>query len=177
VHIEATTPSSGEGGIRVYRNTSNVASISIVSSSGAELNSIRYTANGEFAFSAGAHPNVEIGYKTIPQIGLNPSGLPVSINSANSSGAHYYKQDEGGAAVIFPNSTNASCPIGTAITFVNDSSGGGAITLDSEPGGSVILQLGGTTSITGMRTIVPGGIGTALKVKSDKWIVYGTGVL
>ncbi|SRR6266550_3821768 len=66
---------------------------------------------------------------------------------------------------------NVAYPIGTAITFVNDTSGGVitiAITSDT-------LVLAGTGS-TGSRSLAASGIATALKVTSTRWIISGTGL-
>jgi hypothetical protein len=63
---------------------------------------------------------------------------------------------------------NVAYPIGTAITFVNDSSAGVitiAITTDT-----LVLQSAGTT---GSRTLAANGNATALKVTSTRWVISG----
>lgn len=66
---------------------------------------------------------------------------------------------------------NVAFPIGTVITFVNDTSGGVitiAITSDT-----LVLAGAGTT---GSRTLAASGIATALKITSTRWIINGTGL-
>jgi hypothetical protein len=63
---------------------------------------------------------------------------------------------------------NVAYPIGTAITFVNDSSAGVitiAITSDT-----MVLQPAGTT---GSRTLAANGNATALKVAATRWVISG----
>lgn len=178
--IDATTPVSG-GGVRVRTNASGVALISITNSLGGELNNFRHSANGELTYSnnfviagtarygAGPHNDTEIGYKTIPQIVTNTD---ITINPTQSSGAHHYKTATTGVYITFPANASAPCPVGTAITFVNDAEEGSIVLIQAA---SVVLQLGGSL-VTGDREIVPGGVATALKVATNKWIVSGSGV-
>lgn len=66
---------------------------------------------------------------------------------------------------------NVAYPIGTAITFVNQHSGGVvtiAITSDT-------MRLAGAGT-TGSRTLAADGIATALKITSTEWIISGTGL-
>lgn len=66
---------------------------------------------------------------------------------------------------------NVAYPIGTAITFVNQNSGGVvtiAITSDT-------MRLAGAGT-TGSRTLAANGIATALKITSTEWIISGTGL-
>lgn len=111
-----------------------------------------------------AFPEVEVGYKTIPQIVTNSD---ITINTTTSSGAHHYKTTTSAVNMTLPSGS-----IGTAITIVNDSSAGNITLLG---GVGITLQLGGTLT-TGSRTIGPGGFVTALAVTASKWIVSGTGV-
>ena len=128
----------------------------------------------DFKFNGtGTHGNgVEIGYKTVPQI-VMPATSAQTIDTVDSSGHHLYKTLTGAVALTVPNNTTDPCPIGTAITIINDSSSGN-ITLTQAAG--VTIQLGGTLT-TGNRTIGPGGVATVLKVSTNKWIASGVGVL
>ena len=111
---------------------------------------------------------LEIGFKTIPPIDL-PAGGEVDTNAA--SGRHFYKTGSGALVLTIPDNTAEPCPIGTAITIVND--GGANITLAQ--GGATQLQLAGTFNVNN-RTIAPGGLATLMKVAPNKWIVSGPGV-
>lgn len=66
---------------------------------------------------------------------------------------------------------NVPYPIGTTLTFVNDTSAGAltiAITSDT-----LVLAGAGTT---GSRTLAASGIATAVKMTSTRWMINGTGL-
>jgi hypothetical protein len=70
-----------------------------------------------------------------------------------------------------PANSSVAFPIGTAVTFVNQNSGGVitiAITTDT-------LRLAGAGT-TGSRSLAANGIATALKVTSTEWIISGSGL-
>jgi len=187
--VDATTPSTpgSTGGIRVRSNASGAAYIQITNNLGTSewanffFNSTgkatysgafevgNFTFNGTAVHGTGIFAGTEVGYKTIPQIVTNSN---VTINPTISSGAHHYKTTTSAISITIPDNTSGPCPVGTAITIINDASAGN-ITLTQGTG--VTLQLGGTLT-TGNRTIGAGGFVTVLKVATNKWIVSGTGV-
>jgi hypothetical protein len=187
--LDVTTPNDATtGGVRIRGNgTSGFAYLQITNTLGTvEWSNFRFNSNGDAVYSrdlqvggnlrfaagfhsAGAFPGTEVGYKNIPQIITNSN--IVSIDYVVSSGAHHYKTSGSEVSITF--NTNATTPIGTAITFVNDASTGNLLLVQ---GSGVTLQLGGTLTASN-RTVGPGGIATALYVASNKWIVSGTGVL
>jgi hypothetical protein len=70
-----------------------------------------------------------------------------------------------------PANASVAFPIGTFVTFINDTSGGAitvAITTDT-----MILGGAGTT---GSRTLAANGIATAVKMTATRWIISGTGL-
>ena len=86
---------------------------------------------------------------------------------------HIYHPVGAGAGDTYTIPANASVayPIGTTLTFVNDDATNAvtiAITTDT-----MVLSPGTTT---GSRTLATGGVATALKVTSTRWIVNGTGL-
>lgn len=108
-----------------------------------------------------------IGYKNIPQ---NSQSVAYTLVLWDS-GKHIYHPSADTTARTFTIPANASVayPIGTAITFVNDTSAGTltiAITTDT-----LVLAGAGTT---GSRTLTANGIATAIKVTSTRWIISGT---
>lgn len=119
---------------------------------------------------------LEVGFKTIPSFEPPISGI-ISTNAA--SGRHFYKTATGGLVLTVPDNTAESCPIGTAITIVNDDDGinndGNGANITLTQGGATQLQLAGTFN-RGNRTIAPGGLATLIKVATNKWIVSGPGV-
>lgn len=70
-----------------------------------------------------------------------------------------------------PANSSVAFPIGTTITFINDTSGGTitiSITTDT-----LVLAGAGTT---GSRTLAANGIATAIKMTSTRWMINGTGL-
>lgn len=89
------------------------------------------------------------------------------------AGKHIYHPSADTTARVWTIDSNANVayPIGTTITFVNDTSAGVitiAITSDT-----LVLAGAGTT---GSRTLAANGMATALKVTSTRWIINGTGL-
>lgn len=89
------------------------------------------------------------------------------------AGKHIYHPSADTTARIWTIDSNANVayPIGTAITFINDTSGGVitiAITSDT-----LVLSPDGTT---GSRTLAANGSATAIKVTSTRWIISGSGL-
>jgi len=188
-YADVTTPAGGgtTGGLRVRSNAAGAAYIQITNNIGSSewanfsFNSTgkatysgafevqNFTFNGTAVYGTGTFAGAEVGYKTIPQIVTNSD---ITVNTTTSSGAHHYKTTTSAISITIPDNTSGPCPIGTAITFINDAASGNITLLQ---GAGVTLQLGGTLT-TGNRTIGAGGFVTALKVATNKWIVSGTGV-
>jgi hypothetical protein len=110
-----------------------------------------------------------VGYLGVPQNSQSADYTTVFTDS----GKHIYHPSADTSARTWTIASNASVayPIGTAITFVNDTSAGVitiAITSDT-------LTLAGAGT-TGSRTLAANGIATALKVTSTRWMISGTGL-
>lgn len=91
----------------------------------------------------------------------------------SDAGTHIYHPSADTTARTWTIPANASVafPIGTVLTFVNDTSAGAitiAITSDT-----LVLAGAGTT---GSRTLASNGVATAIKVTSTRWIINGTGL-
>jgi hypothetical protein len=89
------------------------------------------------------------------------------------AGKHLYHPGADTDARVFTIPANASVayPIGTAITFVNDTSGGVvsiAITSDV-----LVLSPAGTT---GTRALAANGIATCIKMTATRWMISGSGL-
>ena len=89
------------------------------------------------------------------------------------AGKHLYHPGADTDARVFTIPANASVayPIGTAITFVNDTSGGVitiAITSDV-----LVLSPDGTT---GSRSLAANGIATCIKMTATRWMISGSGL-
>lgn len=90
---------------------------------------------------------------------------------AGDAGGHIYHPSADTTARTFTIPANASVAyeIGTAITFVNDTSAGDlTISITSD---TLVLAGDGTT---GSRTLTANGVATALKVSATRWIISGT---
>jgi predicted small lipoprotein YifL len=89
------------------------------------------------------------------------------------AGGHIYHPGGDTTARIWTIDSNANVayPIGTAITFVNDTSGG-VITI-SITSDVLVLSPDGTT---GSRTLAANGIATAIKMTATRWMISGSGL-
>jgi hypothetical protein len=135
------------------------------------------TYSGAFTFTGTLTANTSVtfpvsgalGYINIPQNSQSAAYTTVLADQ----GKHLYHPSADTTARTFTIDSNANVayPIGTAITFVNDTSAGVvtiAITADT-----LVLAGAGTT---GSRTLAANGVATAIKVTSTRWIISGTGL-
>lgn len=142
---------------------------------------------GDLIYASGTNTLANRAAGAANQVLTMSGGLPTwtySYIPQNSRSADYtLALSDGGGHVYHPSAdttprtftipANASVafPVGSAVTFVNDSSAGAitiAITSDT-------LVLMGTGS-TGSRTLAANGIATALKVSTTRWVISGTGL-
>lgn len=110
-----------------------------------------------------------VGFRNIPQNSKSAAYTTVLADA----GKHIYHPgaDTSARTWTIDSNANVAYPIGTAITFINDTSGGVitiAITSDT-----MILAGAGTT---GSRTLAANGVATAIKMTSTRWIISGTGL-
>lgn len=133
----------------------------------------------------GAPTGGDQGTGTLNATGLFINGAPIAAGiPQNSQSAaytlvladankHIYHPSADTTARTWTIPANASVafPIGTAVTFDNDTSGG-AITLAITTDTLVWLPSGST----GSRTIAANGQGTALKVTATRWHLTGVGI-
>lgn len=108
-----------------------------------------------------------VGFRHIPQ---NSKSADYTLVLADA-GKHILHPSADTTARIFTIPANASVafPIGTAVTFVNQASGGVitiAITTDT-------MRLAGAGT-TGSRTLAANGVATAVKLTATEWIISGT---
>lgn len=107
--------------------------------------------------------------RSVPQ---NSKSAAYTLVAADA-GLHIYHPGADTTARIWtiPANSSVAFPIGTTVTFVNDTSAGAitiAITTDT-------LVLAGSGS-TGSRTLAANGIATAIKMTSTRWMINGTGL-
>ncbi len=133
------------------------------------------TGSGALVF--GTDPSLTVsspGTTTMGYLGVPQNSKSAAYTTVMSdAGKHLYhpSADTTARTWTIDSNANVAYPIGTAITFVNDTSGGVitiAITSDT-----LVLAGAGTT---GSRTLAANGIATALKVTSTRWIINGAGL-
>lgn len=111
-----------------------------------------------------------------PTGGGGSSGLTISSKSADytlvlgdaNNGFLHPSADTTARTFTIPANASVAFPVGTAITFINQSSAGVlsiAITTDT-------MRLAGAGT-TGTRTLAANGMATALKLTSTEWIISG----
>ena len=111
----------------------------------------------------GATNTYPVGYLTVPQ--NSQAGGYTCVMS--DSGKHIFTS-VGGNAFVIPSNASVAYPIGTAITFVNQSSSGCTVAINTDT-----MYLGGAGT-TGTRTLGSYAIATAVKTTSTTWIISGT---
>ena len=118
---------------------------------------------------------------TFPSVSANIGYLEMPQNSQSAaytcvmsdSGKHIYhpSADTTARTWTIPANSAVAYPIGTALTFVNDTSAGTVtIAINTD---TLVLAGAGTT---GSRTLAANGVSTAIKVTSTRWIISGTGL-
>jgi hypothetical protein len=109
-----------------------------------------------------------IGYRGIPQNSQSASYTTVMADA----GKHilHPAADTNARTFTIDSNANVAYPVGTAITFINETSQVVTIAITADT-----LTLAGTTT-TGSRSLAQNGVATAIKVTSTKWIISGTGL-
>jgi hypothetical protein len=105
-----------------------------------------------------------VGYLEVPQRVTGTTTLGLS-----DSGKHIYTAS-GGQTYTIPANSSVAYPIGTAISFVNQSSTPCTIAITSD---TLYLAGAGTT---GSRTVGTYGFATILKIAATTWIISGTAI-
>jgi hypothetical protein len=112
--------------------------------------------------------SAQAGFRNIPQNSQSAAYTTVAADS----GKHllHPSSDANARTFTIDSNANVAYPVGTAITFVNETSQVLSVAITSDT-----LTLAGTTT-TGTRSLAQNGVATALKVTSTKWIISGTGL-
>jgi hypothetical protein len=105
------------------------------------------------------------GFRNVPQNGQSGNYTCVLADA----GKHMFA-NVGVATFTIPANASVAYPIGTVLTFVNNTGGDISIAITSDT-----LTLAGTTT-SGTRTLAQAGIATALKVSTTLWFVSGVGL-
>ena len=119
--------------------------------------------------SATAPATTSAGYLGVPQNSQSAAYTTVLTDAGKQ--IYHPSADTTARTWTIDSNANVAYPIGTAITFINDTSAGVitiAITSDT-----LVLAGAGTT---GSRTLAANGIATAVKITSTRWMISGTGL-
>ena len=110
-----------------------------------------------------------VGYLVIPQ---NSQSAAYTLVLADAGKNIYHPSADTTARTwTIPANSSVAFPVGTAVTFINDTSAGVitiAITTDT-----LVLAKDGTT---GSRTLAANGMATCVKMTSTRWIISGAGL-
>lgn len=109
---------------------------------------------------------------------IAPAGIAQNSQSAAytlvlaDANKHIYhpSTDANARTFTIPANSSVAFPIGTAVSFVNETSQVVTIAITSDT-----LVLGGTGA-TGSRSLAQYGVATAIKVTSTRWYITGTGL-
>lgn len=134
--------------------------------------------SGDVTFTTQATGDSTTKAATTAFVQLATSMIPQNSKSAaytlvlGDAGKHIYhpSADTTARSFTIPGNATVAYPIGTALTFVNDTSAGVVTIIPTDP---MILAGAGTT---GNRTLAANGIATALKLTATRWIISGTGL-
>ena len=142
---------------------------------GTDTSGILNTSYGGIGTSNGALTNCtvdgtnNIGYLTIPQ---NSQSAAYTLVLSDAGKSIYHPSADTTARIwTIPSNASVAFAIGTAVTFINDTSAGVitiSITTDT-------LVLAGTGA-TGSRTLAASGMATAIKITSTRWMISGSGL-
>lgn len=106
----------------------------------------------------------EVGFKGLPQ---NSQGNYTLVLS--DAGKQLYFSS-GGATHTIPANSSVAFPIGTAVTFINETGSACSIAITTDT-----LTLAGTLT-TGTRSLARNGLATAVKASATSWLISGAGL-
>ena len=158
----------GQGGTGVQSTTAYGVILGGTTTTGAFQNA-GAGLTGQTLRSNGASAVPSFQYDYVPQNSKSAAYTTV----LSDAGGHIYhpSADTTARTWTIDSNANVAYPIGTVLMFVNDVSAG-TVTISIT---SDTLVLAGTGA-TGNRTLAAGGLATALKVTSTRWIIQGTGL-
>ena len=174
--IGGTTNSTGTGGLKVFGTTASTSTTTGalqvaggVGVAGAMFVGGAVTITGTLTSTVAegnALTDKAVGYRNIPQ---NSKSAAYTLVAADA-GKHIYHPSADTTARTWTIPYEVDFPIGTAITFVNDTSAG-SITITISGFDTLVLAGPGTT---GSRTLAANGVATAIKIAANRWMISGT---
>jgi hypothetical protein len=128
---------------------------------------LKSTANTTVTFPEVTGGEFTVGYVDMPQVIQNSQGGP----GLTDVGKHWFHTSS--SAVTYYIDGNISFPIGSVLTFINDS-GAGDVTITATGTGLVLAGTGFVTSLS--VKLAADGIATAIKTTATKWLINGVGL-
>ena len=128
---------------------------------------LKTLANTTVTFPEVTNGEFNVGYIDMPQVIQNSQGGP----GLTDIGKHWFHTDA--APVTYYIDGNEPFPIGSVLTFVNDS-GAGDISITATAIGLVLAGTGFVAS--GSVKLAADGIATAIKTTASKWLINGVGL-
>jgi hypothetical protein len=109
-----------------------------------------------------------VGFRTMP---INSQSAAYTTVAADSGKAIYHPTTDANARTFtIDSNANVAYPVGTAITFMNDTSQVVTIAITTD---TMVLVGAGTT---GSRSLAQYGMATAVKVTTTRWFINGVGL-
>lgn len=112
--------------------------------------------------------STNVGFREIPQ--NSQSAAYTTVLTDNGKHILHPAADTNARTYTIDSNANVAYPIGTTITFVNQTSQVVTIAITTDT-----MTLANTTT-TGSRSLAQNGIATALKIGTTSWIISGTGL-
>ena len=167
--INSTTVTTSELNIEIAKDAANASAANgaglTVAGAGATLtyasSTDSWNMNKSLVVPSATVGGQPVGYLTVPQ---NAQGAYTLVLA--DSGKHIFTS-VGGVTWTIPANASVAFPIGTAVTFVNQSAATCSIAITSD---SMYLAGAGTL---GTRTLAAYGMATAIKVSATSWMISG----
>lgn len=130
---------------------------------------MKLSSAGVLTIADGAGTLVEAGFRGLPQNSQSNVNYTCVLSDAGKS---IVSTGAGAATFTIPSNASVPYPIGTTLTFATSRSGGGTITI-AITSDTLVFSANNTT---GSRTLVAGGMATALKIAATEWLINGGGL-
>ena len=168
------TATLGDAGEHIYYTGGNAATATTCSTSGNVL-TVGGTITGTFAVGqpiqiASGTGILAGGTTYIANLGTGTGGLGTYTLNQSPSLALASATIFAGPALTIPSNANVAYPIGTVLTFINDSSANVQAGIPIQGGDNLVWQASGAT---GTRSLNRYGMAVATKVASTKWFITG----
>lgn len=112
------------------------------------------------------------GVSLYPNIPINSQSAAYTAVLGDANTCIYHPNSDNNARTFtIPANASVAYPVGTFLTFINDKN---TVTIAITTDTLVLANTAGAT--TGSRTLADGGMATAVKVTSTRWIISGTGL-